>query len=160
TPSPSSASRVRAPNSFRRQPMAITGWRTRAMGFIAILAAACASEQSFDEKFQSDVQTVVVIYAENRGFDNIYGTYPNANGIPGINSSATGTLKPQTDRDSANTVLTKLPMVWGNLTAAGQSPTITQAQTDGKANAPFLIDTTYSVDGTIITRDLYHRFFE
>jgi phospholipase C len=29
------------------------------------------------------IDTVVVIYAENRAFDNLYGLFPGANGIPG-----------------------------------------------------------------------------
>jgi phospholipase C len=27
------------------------------------------------------IKTIVVIYAENRGFDNLYGLFPGANGI-------------------------------------------------------------------------------
>ncbi|VEB44664.1 Phospholipase C [Chromobacterium violaceum] len=30
----------------------------------------------------SDIKNVVVIYAENRGFDNLYGLFPGANGVP------------------------------------------------------------------------------
>ena len=35
------------------------------------------------------IDTVVVIYAENRGFDNLYGLYPGANGVPGVNPTST-----------------------------------------------------------------------
>ena len=38
------------------------------------------------------IDTIVVIYAENRSFDNMYGLFPGANGIPGRNPSSTGTV--------------------------------------------------------------------
>ena len=31
------------------------------------------------------IRNVVVIYAENHSFDNMYGLFPGANGIPGVN---------------------------------------------------------------------------
>ena len=65
------------------------------------------------------IKTVVVIYAENRGFDNLYGLFPGANGIPGVNPTAVGTVVPQKDIDGS--VLPALPPVWGGVTAAGQS---------------------------------------
>lgn len=120
-------------------------------------------------KLQSDIKTVVVIYAENRGFDNIYGLFPGADGIPGVNPTAVGTYVPQTDRDAANTVLAKLPKVWGGVTASGQAVTVPEGQTAAQDNIPFQIDanaaaggfqkTGVVVDQTVITRDLYHRFF-
>ncbi|MDB6063614.1 MAG: acid phosphatase [Verrucomicrobiaceae bacterium] len=108
------------------------------------------------------VQTVVVIYAENRSFDNLYGFFPGANGL----RTAAAKIK-QIDRDGSP--LAALPPAWGNLTAAGQAPVVTQAQTTGVwANAAFQIDdpTALSKYGyapvpqSEITRDLYHRFFE
>ncbi|MEJ0098889.1 MAG: acid phosphatase [Pseudomonadota bacterium] len=104
------------------------------------------------------VSNIVVIYAENRSFDNMFGHFPNANGIP---ASA---IPPQLDRDG--TVLPKLPVTWGGVTVAGSSAVITQAQSDGLANAPFHIETAFQANGggtpslNTITRDLYHRFFE
>ena len=81
------------------------------------------------------IENVVVIYAENRGFDNLYGLFPGANGIPGVNPSATGSVALQKDFDGS--VLPVLPPVWGGVTAAGQTTTITQAQTVGMPNAMF-----------------------
>jgi acid phosphatase len=109
---------------------------------------------------QSKVSTVVVIFAENRSFDNLYGLFPGANGIPGVNSSATGTIAVQTDRTAAGPTLAKLPQTWGGVTAAGQTPVVTQAQSDNLANQPFRIDSTFGIGTGVITRDLYHRFFE
>jgi acid phosphatase len=132
---------------------------------VAAALASCSSNDSCGDscttgKLQGKVSNVVVIYAENRSFDNLYGLYPGANGIPGVNTSGTGTIAPQVDRTTGTPVLAKLPQTWGGVTAGGQTPVVTQAQSDGIANAPFRIDQKYGLPLTIVTRDLYHRFFE
>nr|WP_199067655.1 acid phosphatase [Chromobacterium sp. ASV5] len=111
-----------------------------------------------------DIQNVVVIYAENRGFDNLYGLFPGANGVPGVNPASRGGYTAQKDFDGS--ALPALPPTWGGLTAAGQSVTLTQAQTTGFANKPFQIDDPAGLNGTgvavpqsVITRDLVHRFY-
>ena len=113
----------------------------------------------------NNVKTIVVIYAENRGFDNLYGLFPGANGIPGVNPTSTGTAVAQKDFDG--TVLPTLPPTWGGVTASGQSVTVTQAQSTGWANKPFQIDNPAGINGTgtvvgqnVITRDLWHRFYQ
>ena len=111
------------------------------------------------------ITNVVVIYAENRGFDNLYGLFPGANGIPGVNpTSSTATPEPQKDFDGST--LPALPPVWGGVTASGQTTTITQQQTVGMPNKMFQIDadagffnTGTKIDQTIISRDLVHRFY-
>ncbi|GGP18346.1 acid phosphatase [Silvimonas iriomotensis] len=122
--------------------------------------AALNTELSLDQ-----IKTVVVIYAENRGFDNLYGLFPGANGIPGKNPTATGSIAKQLDFDGSE--LPTLPPVWGGLTASGQSVTVTQAQATGWANTMFQVDDPAGVQGTgtvisqsVITRDLVHRFYE
>jgi len=111
-----------------------------------------------------NIQNVVVIYAENRGFDNLYGLFPGANGVPGVNPASTGTVQAQKDFDSS--VLPSLPPTWGGFTANGQTVTIQQASTVGWANQPFRIDdpkgvqnTGTVVDQSVVTRDLVHRFY-
>src|SRR5665213_416050 len=79
-----------------------------------------------DRRAVDGIDTLVVIYAENRSFDTFYGLFPGANGIPGLNPSAVGRVSPQRDVDGA--VLPVLPPVWGGLTSAGQVPVVTQAQ--------------------------------
>ncbi len=110
------------------------------------------------------IDTVVVIYAENRAFDTLYGLFPGANGIPGKNPSSQGPAAPQVDFDGA--VLPVLPPTWGGLTAGGQPVTLTQAQSSGLPNAMFQIDQPQGlgasgvvVPSTVITRDLVHRFY-
>jgi acid phosphatase len=98
------------------------------------------------------IHTLVVIYAENRGFDNMYGSFPGANGVP---------ANPPVQKDRDGSTLPKLPQAWGGVTAAGFTPAITQAMSDNLANAPYGLEATYAgLDKTYITRDLYHRFFE
>ncbi|MBB3196683.1 acid phosphatase [Roseateles terrae] len=117
---------------------------------------------------QDKIQNIVVIYAENRAFDNLYGRFPNANGLNTVlnaDGSVTAAYVPQKDRDGTTTLAT-LPPVWGGVTAPGSTVTVTQAQSAGLPNAPFNIGTAFrasanaTIDGTVVTRDLYHRFFE
>ncbi len=130
-------------------------------GLLAAGLAACShNDCGTDCQLQNKVSTVVVIYAENRSFDNLYGLFPGANGIPGVNPAATGTIAPQVDRDAAGSALATLPQTWGGLTAAGQMPVVTQAQSAGLPNQPFRVDATFGVSTAVITRDLYHRFYE
>ena len=113
------------------------------------------------------VQNIVVIYAENRSFDNIFGNFPGARGLDEVVKS-NGTPRrgffPQRDRDGS--VLPTLPQTWGGVTAAGVAPVVTQAASGGLSNAPFSIETAFTPASAIelstatVTRDLYHRFFE
>src|SRR5947199_3541145 len=52
------------------------------------------------------IETIVVIYAENRSFDHLYGLFPGANGI----ANATPEQYVQVDRDGKP--LPYLPPVW------------------------------------------------
>src|SRR5437879_8758909 len=80
------------------------------------------------------IQNIVVIYAENRSFDNLYGSFPGANGLSQV------TPAEYTQRDRDGSVLKELPPVWDGLTAKGVVPAVTQAQTEHLPNAPFAID--------------------
>ena len=60
------------------------------------------AEQGIDK-----IETIVVIYDENRGFDHLFPNFPGANGI----AQATETSLKQLDRDGR--VLPHLPPVWG-----------------------------------------------
>jgi len=126
------------------------------------LAAALASRLSLDR-----IDNVVVIYAENRSFNNLFANFPGATGVPGAGKGRRKDpgFAPQKDRDG--TVLAKLPPAWNGLTAAGQPVTVTQAQTTNVwPNAPFQVDSptpawgTPVIGNTIVTRDLTHRFYE
>jgi acid phosphatase len=108
----------------------------------------------------ANIKTIVVIYGENRGFDNLYGLFPGANGVPGVNPTSTIAYVPQKDYDGS--VLPVLPPTWGGMTAAGQTPVITQAQSANLPNKPFQIDNPNSpvyMSQATITHDLVHRFY-
>ncbi len=102
------------------------------------------------------IDTVVVIYAENRSFDNLYGSFPGADGL----KQASPTSLKQLDRDGA--VMAELPPVWDGLTAKGVVPPVTQAVTEHMANKPFAIDDPKGLDTKldVVTHDLWHRFYQ
>lgn len=123
------------------------------MGTPVALAASTPAPQAASPLDKID--TVVVIYAENRGFDNLYGDFPGANGLAQASAEA------RTQRDRDGSVLAELPPIWKGLTAKGVTPAITQAQTEHLPNAPFAIDDPkgFNAGQTVITRDLVHRFY-
>jgi acid phosphatase len=100
------------------------------------------------------ISNVVVIYAENRAFDHLYGNFPGANGLQ--QALAAGSYR-QVDLDGS--VLPVLPPIWGGLTPAGVAPAIPQSATAGLPNAPFAIDRQFGLPLTMRTRDLDHSFF-
>ena len=73
---------------------------------LALPASAIAATQSAGGIHES-IQTVVVIYSENRSFDNLYGTFPGARGL----SAASAIAVIQLDRDGKP--MRGLPAVWG-----------------------------------------------
>ncbi|HZB90017.1 MAG TPA: acid phosphatase [Stellaceae bacterium] len=102
------------------------------------------------------IETIVVIYAENRSFDDLYGHFPGANGL----QNATRARYLQRDRDGS--VLKELPPIWGGLTAKGVTPPVTEAETQHLPNHPFAINDPkgFNVPLSIVTRDLWHLFYE
>ena len=131
----------------------------------AILVSACASSAIAASPAKTpanagarleNIRNIVVIYAENRSFDNLYGFFPGANGLAHISRAQSV----QRDRDGS--VLKELPPVWGGLTAKGVAPPITEAQTQHLANAPFAIDDPkgFNAPLDVITRSLVHLFYQ
>lgn len=119
-------------------------------------------------ELQQNVKTIVVIYAENRSFDNLYGKFPGANGLTTVmdaRGKPTAAYVPQKDRDGV-TLLPTLPKTWTGVTQKGVTPVVTEAQSAGLANGPFAIETAFQVSANAtlstatVTRDLVHRFFE
>ncbi len=72
---------------------------------------------------RSEVDTIVVIYAENRAFDNLYGNFPGARRLERSSRSR----RPSAARVSCRRwiatarVLPVLPPTWGGVTAAASS---------------------------------------
>ena len=133
-------------------------------GLVRIQTAIAASKSGDDVKkllngasvSLDKIKTVVVIYAENRSFDNLYGMFPGANGI----SKATPASYMQLDRDG-KTVLATLPPVHN--ATGGQVAAWSFVST--LPNKPFQINATQpggapGVDATVTSPDLWHRFYE
>ncbi|NHO32119.1 acid phosphatase [Acetobacter sp. LMG 1636] len=104
----------------------------------------------------SQIQTVVVIYDENRSFDSLYGRFPGADGL----DQAPADAKTQRDRDGS--VLPELPPVWGGITAWGVTPPVTQVMSAHLPNGPFSVDAKdgFNVSDGVPTTDLWHRFYQ
>jgi len=73
--------------------------------------AGCATPPSTQRADLARIDHVIVLYAENRSFDNLYGLFPGANGL----ANATPAQYTQVDRDG--TPLPHLPPVWKGSTA-------------------------------------------
>ncbi len=96
------------------------------------LLAACATPPAPDDAARrqaglKQIEHVVVIYAENRSFDHLYGLFPGADGI----AQATAEQKTQLDHDG--TPLKTLPPVYVGNKASSEFP-------QGLPNGPFRID--------------------
>src|ERR1700676_1582953 len=72
----------------------------------AILLAVCGTDAVRADDALARIKTIVVIYAENRSFDHLYGLFPGANGV------ANATAEQKTQRDHDGTPLPHL-RVWG-----------------------------------------------
>src|SRR5260370_42396555 len=88
---------------------------------LAALAVIAGSACEVHSAGLRDIHTLVVLYAENRSFDNLYRSFPGANGL----SQVTPAEYMQRDRDGP--VLKELPPVGDGGTAKGVVPTGTRA---------------------------------
>jgi phospholipase C len=121
---------------------------------LAFGALSPASAQVKPPAGIDNIQTIVVIYAENRSFDNLYGAFPGANGLRNAKTTV------QLDRDGKP--LKELPPVWDGLTAKGVTPVVTQAQTEHLSNRPFAVDDPqgFNTGLDVTSHDLWHRFYQ
>ena len=138
---------------------------------LALLAAVAwrsdrspAASAAVTADLQSKVQNIVVIYAENRAFDNLYGNFPGANGLSTVvdaKGAPRAAYVPQKDRDGT-TVLPTLPRTWHGVTQRGVLPVVTEFESAKLRNAPFSIETAFAdrLTNATVTRDLAHRFYE
>src|SRR5437660_8862839 len=62
---------------------------------LAAAAAVCGLGEAQGDEALAKIKTIVIIYAENRSFDHLYGFFPGANGI----ANATEEQKIQLDHD-------------------------------------------------------------
>jgi acid phosphatase len=124
---------------------------------LLLIAATVASRAQSAPSGLAKIETVVVIYAENRSFDNLYGHFPGADGLQNV------TPEMALQRDRSGGVLPHLPAVWKGLTE-DVSPPVTQEQTAAAMlpNKPFAIDDPKGFNQPLAhaTRDLWHLFYQ
>ncbi|MEB0047615.1 MULTISPECIES: acid phosphatase [unclassified Pseudomonas] len=116
-----------------------------------------------DKALHENVKNVVVIYGENRSFNNLFADFPGV-------ENPLSALKPeqyqQQDRDG--TALSNLPPVWGGVNQVGPQtldgvtyPSGTQFQ-EHLPNAPYALKGPQGEDLplSLVTRDLWHVFYQ
>jgi len=122
-----------------------------------------AADIALDKTLQAQVRHIVVIYAENRSFSNLWGNYP---GVQYPLEAVPASRYIQLDRDG-RTPMPMLPKIWGGLVPQAQEVDgkrymISEKQIDGVPNGPFhLVDAQgQPLPNGVITRDLVHRFYQ
>ncbi|MCF5684677.1 acid phosphatase [Pseudomonas sp. PA-1-3F] len=119
--------------------------------------------QKLDKALREQVKTVVVIYAENRSFNNLFADFP---GVEKPLSALTAKDFQQRDRDGS--VLPALPPSWGGVLQVGPQtvdgvtyPSEVQFQ-QNLPNAPFALKGPQGEDLplSLVTRDLWHVFYQ
>lgn len=120
------------------------------------------SASDVDAWLSEHIHNVVVIYAENRSFNNLFADFPGL-------EKPLSALKPEqyTQRDRDGTPLKTLPPIWHGLvphrqTVGHRSYQIGQDDLPALPNAPFALKTP---DGEplphgLVTRDLIHAFYQ
>ena len=116
---------------------------------------------SLDAKLKAHVKNVVVIYLENRSFNNLFADFP---GLAQPLSSVPASATVQRDRDG--TVLPELPKIWGGMVPArqnlgGKDYLIKEDDIKGLPNAPFKLQDAEGkpLPEGLVTRDLTHQFY-
>ncbi|GAB3627689.1 acid phosphatase [Pandoraea terrae] len=124
---------------------------------------AVPASDTFDAQLKSNIQTVVVIYLENRSFNNLFGDFP---GVSQPLSKVPASHYTQIDRDG-KTPLPALPPIWGGLVPkaqqiGGKQYLIGEQAITGLPNAPFMLKDAEGklLPESVITRDLWHLFWQ
>ncbi|MBO9544597.1 acid phosphatase [Caulobacter sp.] len=143
------------------------------IGALAVAGAGLAAERaeakpfhlgqaSLDKRLADRIDTVVVIYAENRSFNNLFADFP---GLQRPLAKEPVDRVAQRDRDG--TVLAKLPPVWGGMVPHEQIVEharyrIGEADLPEFPNAPFRLATPAGdpLPHGVVTRDLVHAFYQ
>jgi acid phosphatase len=123
--------------------------------------AAKAVKGSLDAKLKEHVRNVVVIYLENRSFNNLFADFP---GLAQPLSDAAPQAAAQKDRDGS--VLPELPKIWGGMVPArqnlgGKDYLIKEDDIQHLPNAPFKLGDAQGkpLPEGLVTRDLVHNFY-
>ena len=116
-----------------------------------------------DKKLHEQVKTIVVIYAENRSFNNLFANFPGV-------EKPLSALKPadyqQRDRDGS--LLQTLPPVWGGVLQVGPQTVDGVTYAPGEQYQQNLPNSPFALKGpnqedlplNLVTRDLWHVFYQ
>ncbi|OKA17575.1 acid phosphatase [Pseudomonas versuta] len=147
-----------------------------ALGVGAAALGACGGSQQdsgakaqpltpteLDNKLGEQVKTIVVIYAENRSFNNLFANFP---GVERPLSALEPADYQQRDRDGS--LLQTLPPAWGGVVQVGPQTVdgVTYATgvqyQENLPNAPFALKGPNREDLplNLVTRDLWHVFYQ
>jgi acid phosphatase len=131
-------------------------------------AASAATEQrehaasSLDAKLRAHVKNVVVIFLENRSFNNLFANFP---GTAAPLSAVSPAAAAQRDRDGS--LLPRLPKIWGGMVPqrqniGGKDYLVKEDQVAGLPNTPFRLKDAQGnpLPEGLVTRDLWHRFYQ
>lgn len=125
------------------------------------LAQVGPPKRNVDAALAAHVKTIVVIYAENRSFNNLFGDFP---GLAEPLAAVSTERALQRDRDGG--AMARLPAIWGGLVPDEQvvehrSVRIGEADLPPLANAPFALATPAGdpLPQGLVTRDLIHAFY-
>jgi len=117
---------------------------------------------SLDAKLKAHVKNVVVIYLENRSFNNLFADFPGL--VQPLSALPAGAAL-QKDRDGS--VLPELPKIWGGMVPArqnigGKDFIIREDDIRHLPNAPFRLTDAAGqpLPEGIVTRDLWHLFYQ
>jgi len=118
---------------------------------------------ALDKALQDNVKTIVVIYGENRSFNNLFANFP---GVEHPLSAVKADQYRQRDRDGK--VLDTLPQCWGGVCQIGPQSVdgVTYATgvqyQENLPNAPFPLKGPSGEDLplSVVTRDLWHVFYQ
>ena len=120
------------------------------------------ASSSLDSKLKTHIKTVVVIYLENRSFNNLFANFPGTS-EPLSEVSAASAMQ----KDRNGQPLAELPKIWGGLiqkeqNLGGKKYLIDENKITNMPNAPFAL---HDGDGNplpegLVTRDLCHLFYQ
>ncbi|MGP1664770.1 MAG: alkaline phosphatase family protein, partial [Rhodanobacter sp.] len=170
---------IRKPPQTPPDEVPLNPERRRLLGGIALASAALtlggcrpfgheqptraqAEHDTLDALLQKHIQHVVVLYAENRSFNNLFADYPGlAQPLRELPAEAA------VQRDRNGTPFDTLPPIWGGLApraqdVGGRHYHIGEDAIRDLPNQPFSLRTPAGapLPPAVITRDLVHRFYE
>lgn len=133
-----------------------------AAGAAGAARTVARSTSDLDRALRAQVKRIVVVYCENRSFNNLFADFPGL-------QQPLSALPPQAcaQRDRDGRVLPQLPPIWGGLVPNAQvvehrQYRIGEEAITGLANGPFALATPEGMPlpHGVVTRDLVHRFYE